>query len=110
MKKIFCSIGISFYKEEKPVIAMGQVGHKVDRIVNENLTAFQYSSDNEYQLKEILHKFVEDKIKAYLEVIQVKEAGNLEPLPETEFSNNINANKDGVYNTLEIIRTEDIHE
>lgn len=105
MGKLICTIGISFLTEEKPFIAMGQVGHKVDRIVDEKLSAFQYSAEDEEQLKSILHKFVDDKIKAHLEVIHVQEAGEPEPLPPNEFNNNIHANDSRVYKLEDIIRS-----
>lgn len=103
MKKLICAIGISFYNEEKPFIAMGQVGHKVDRIVEEKLSAFQYTAENEKEIREILHKFVDDQINAHLEVMRVREAGDPEPLPPNEFNDNINANKNGVYNLKAIL-------
>lgn len=104
MEKLICTIGISFLTEEKPFIAMGQVGHKVDRIVDEKLSAFQYTAESEEELKKILHDFVDDQLKSYLEVKQVREAGDPEPLPPNEFNDNINANKNGVYNLDDILQ------
>lgn len=106
MGKIICTIGMSFLTEEKPFIAMGQIGHKIDRIVEENLTAFQYSGEDEKELKKILYNFVDNQIKAYLEIMQVREAGDPEPLPPNEFSNNIHANENGVYNIEAILEAE----
>jgi hypothetical protein len=105
MKKIICAIGISFISEEKPYIAMGQVGPKIHRIIDEKLTAFQYSAEDENKLKELLYDFINNKIKAHLETQEVREdelteGGIINP----EFANNLYANKNGIYDTRDILR------
>jgi beta-glucosidase/6-phospho-beta-glucosidase/beta-galactosidase len=105
MKKIICAIGISFISEEKPYIAMGQIGHKIQRIIDEDLTAFQYSAEDEEELKEKLIDFITNKINSYLEIKRVREAeDNEEHIVDPKFANNLEANKNGIYHTKDILR------
>jgi hypothetical protein len=105
MKKIICAIGISFISEEKPYIAMGQIGPEIHHIIDEELTAFQYSAEDEEKLKEILIDFITNKIKSHLEVKSVKEAkDNEKHIVDPEFANNLEANKNGIYDTKDILQ------
>lgn len=107
MGKFTCAIGISFISEEKPYIAMGQIGPKIDHIIDEELTAFQYSADSVKEIKDALYNFINEKIKAHLEILRVRESGDREEhITPPEFAGNIDANKDGIYNAKFLLQGE----